>query len=131
MITKGTIVSSHDIETWNGGTSTGLSTSPVDDAAQNTSPTTTKDGNVVSKEGTKNYENSKIEENLVKAPGGIKKITTSVVLDGNLDQDTKTSVNNLVAQAIGYSGTRGDTISVEGLNFNSDSKKALKKHFLI
>ncbi len=112
---------------WNGGTSTGLSTSPVDAAAQNTSPTNTKDGNIVNKEGTKNYENSKTEENLVQAPGAIKKITTSVVLDGNLDQATRTSVNNLVAQAIGYSGARGDSISIEGLNFNSESKKAAEK----
>ena len=127
---KGTIASSNDKETWNGGTSTGLSTSPVDAAAQNTSPTTTKDGNIVSKEGTKNYENSKIEENLVQAPGAIKKITTSVVLDGNLDQATKTSVNNLVAQATGYSGTRGDTISIEGLNFDAASKKTAEQALL-
>ncbi|MGH4050377.1 MAG: flagellar basal-body MS-ring/collar protein FliF [Clostridium sp.] len=126
----GVIVSSNDNETWNGGTSTGLSTSPVDAAAQNTSPTTTKDGNIVNKEGTKNYENSKTEENVVQAPGGIKKLTTSVVLDGNLDQATRTSVNNLVAQAIGYSGTRGDTISIEGLNFDSVSKKAAEQSLL-
>lgn len=128
--TKGAVVSSHDTETWNGGTSTGLSTSPVDNAMQNTSPTTTKDGVIVNKDGTKNYENSKVEENKVTAPGGISKITTSVVLDGNLDQATKASVNNLVAEAIGFSGTRGDTISIEGLNFNSDSKKAAEKALL-
>ncbi|MBZ9624542.1 flagellar M-ring protein FliF [Clostridium sp. FP2] len=127
---KGAVVSSHDIETWNGGTSTGLSTSPVDEAAKNTSPTTTKDGNIVNKESTKNYENSKTEEDLVKAPGGIKRITTSVVLDGNLDQNTKTSVNNLVAQAIGYSEGRKDSISVEGMYFNSDSKKQAEKALL-
>jgi len=127
---KGTIVSSHDTETWNGGTSTGLSTSPVDNAAQNTSPTDTKDGNIVVKDGTKNYENSKTQESVVTAPGGIRKITTSVVLDGNLDQNTRTSVNNLVSQAIGFSGARGDSISVEGLNFNSDSKKSAEKALL-
>ena len=127
---KKVIVSSHDTETWNGGSSTGLSTSPVDEAAKNTTPKTAKDGNIVSKDSTKNYENSKTEDNLVKAPGGIKKITTSVVLDGNLDQATKTSVNNLVAKAIGYSEARGDSISVEGLYFNSESKKAAEKALL-
>ena len=126
----GTIVSSNDVETWNGGTSTGLSTSPVDAAMQNTSPTTTKDGTIVNKQGTKNYENSKTQENLVKAPGGIKKITASIVLDGNLDQATRTSVNNLVSQAIGFSGARGDAISIEGLNFNADSKKAAEQALL-
>ena len=122
--TKGIVVSSHDTETWNGGTSTGLSTSPVDSATQNTSPTTTKDGTIVNKDSTKNYYISKTEDAIVKAPGAIKKLTTSVVLDGNLDQATKTAVNNLVAQATGYSGARGDVISVEGLYFNSDAKKA-------
>ncbi|MBU3159042.1 flagellar M-ring protein FliF [Clostridium frigoris] len=128
--TKGAVVSSHDIETWNGGTSTGLSTSPVDNATQNTSPTTTKDGNIVSKESTKNYDITKTDDNVVKAPGAVKKITTSVVLDGNLDVATKTSVNNLVAQAIGYSGARGDTISIEGLYFNTAAKKAAQQALL-
>lgn len=128
--TKGAVVSSHDIETWNGGTSTGLSTSPVDNATQNTSPTNTKDGNIVSKESTKNYDITKTDDNVVKAPGAVKKLTTSVVLDGNLDAATKTSVNNLVAQAIGYSGARGDTISIEGLYFNTAAKKAAQQGLL-
>ena len=54
--TKGTIVSSHDVETWNNGTSTGLSTSPVDNASQNTTTSTAKDGNVVNRDSTKNYD---------------------------------------------------------------------------
>ena len=124
---KGAIVSSHDIQTINDSTTTDLTTSPVDEATKNSIATTPKNGNVVNKESTKNYENSKVVESIVTAPGGINKITTSVVLDGNLDQATKTSVNNLVAQAIGFSGTRGDSISVEGLNFNNESKKTAEK----
>ncbi|MEK6266742.1 MAG: flagellar basal-body MS-ring/collar protein FliF, partial [Clostridium sp.] len=94
---EGTIVSSHDIETWNDNSGTGLSTSPVDEGSKNTIETTTPDGNAVNRELTRNYEISKTEENIVKAPGGISKITTSVVLDGNLDEATRASVNNLVA----------------------------------
>lgn len=127
---KGAIVSSHDIQTINDSTTTDLTTSPVDEAAKNSTATTDKNGNVINKESTKNYENSKTEESIVTAPGGIRKITTSVVLDGNLDQNTRTSVNNLVSQAIGFSGARGDSISVEGLNFNSDSKKVAEKALL-
>jgi flagellar M-ring protein FliF len=127
---QGTIVSSHEIETREDGSSTTVSTSPVDEATQNTTPETPKDGTVVHSEKTKNYENSKTEESLVKAPGGIKKITTSVVLDGNLDENTRTSVNNLVAKAIGYSEERGDSISVEGLAFNSESKKEAEQALL-
>jgi flagellar M-ring protein FliF len=123
---QGTIVSSHDIKNTDNNSNTDVSSSPVDNAAQNTTPTT-KNGTVVHEESTKNFENSKTEENLVKAPGGIKKITSSVVLDGNLDESTRTSVNNLVAKAIGYSEQRGDSISVEGIFFNSESKKEAEK----
>lgn len=127
---KGTIVSSHEVTTSNGNSTTGLSASPVDNAAQNSTATTTSNGNVVNKDSTINYEISKTEENLTKAPGEIKKITASIVLDGNMDENTRTSVNNLVAKAIGYSEQRGDSISVEGLNFNSESKKAAEQALL-
>lgn len=127
---EGTIVSAHIIEGWSDNSGTGLSTSPVDEASSNTTETTDLDGNLVNKEITKNYEISKIEESIIKAPGGISKITTSVVLDGNLDEETRTSVNNLVAKAIGYSEERGDSISVEGLFFNNEDKKILEKELL-
>ena len=123
----GTVVSSHDTQTIDNSTTSDLTTSPVDEAAKNSTATTKKDGNVINKESTKNYDISKVDESIVTAPGGISKITTSVVLDGNLDQNTRASVNNLVAQATGFSGARGDSISVEGLNFNSESKKAAEK----
>ena len=124
---QGAVVSSHDIQTINESATTDLTTSPVDEATKNSTATTDEDGNVINKESTKNYENSKVVESTVKAPGGITKITTSVVLDGNLDEKTRTSVNNLVAKAIGFSEQRGDSISVEGLNFNNESKKIAEK----
>ncbi|MGK0466295.1 flagellar basal-body MS-ring/collar protein FliF [Clostridium sp.] len=127
---EGTIVSSHDIETWNDNTGNGLSTSPVDEGSKNTIATTTPDGNSINRELTRNYEISKIEENIIKAPGGISKITTSVVLDGNLDEATRASVNNLVASTIGYSEVRGDSISIEGLSFNTEGKKAAEQALL-
>ena len=127
---QGTIVSSHDIKTTDNSSNSGLSASPVDNATQNTTPTTPNSGTITRDESTKNYEITKTEESLVKAPGNIKKITTSVVLDVNLDENTRTSVNNLVAKAIGYSEERGDSISVEGIYFNSESKKELEKQLL-
>jgi flagellar M-ring protein FliF len=127
---EGTIVSSHDIETWNDNSGNGLSTSPVDEGSKNTIATTPPDGNAVNRELTRNYEISKIEESIITAPGGINKITTSVVLDGNLDEATRASVNNLVASTIGYSEDRGDSISIEGLSFNTEGKKAAEQALL-
>ena len=127
---QGTIVSSHDIETTDNGSSGSVSTSPVDEATKNSTATIPGSGTVIHKETTKNYDNSKTEDVMIKAPGNIKKITTSVVLDGNLDENTRTSVNNLVAKAIGYTEERGDSISVEGIFFNSESKKELEKQLL-
>jgi flagellar M-ring protein FliF len=127
---EGTIVSSHDIETWNDNSGTGISTSLVDEASKNTIETTPPDGNAVNRELTRNYEISKIEETIIQAPGSVSKITTSVVLDGNLDEATRASVNNLVASTIGYSQERGDSISIEGLFFNTESKKAAEQGLL-
>lgn len=127
---QGTIVSSHEVVTTTDNSTGGLSTSPVDEATKNTTATDEGQGTVVNKDSTKNYEISKTEESLTKAPGEIKKITASIVLDGNMDENTRTSVNNLVAKAIGYSEERGDSISVEGLNFNVESKKATEQALL-
>ncbi|MBK5240401.1 flagellar basal-body MS-ring/collar protein FliF [Clostridium sp.] len=127
---EGTIVSLHEIETWNDNSGTGLSTSPVDEASKNTIETITPDGNVVNREITRNNEISKIEETIIQAPGSVSKITTSVVLDGNLDEATRASVNNLVASTIGYSQERGDSISIEGLFFDTESKKAAEQALL-
>ena len=127
---KGTVVSSHEVVTTDNSSSSDISSSPVDNAASNSTPTTTDNGNVVNKDSTINYEISKTEESLTKAPGAIKKITASIVLDGNMDENTRTSVNNLVAKAIGYSEERGDSISVEGLEFNVQSKKEAEQALL-
>jgi flagellar M-ring protein FliF len=135
---EGTIVSEHITETFNNNSGNGLSTSPVDEGSKNTIGATTSDGigttqldgNVVNRDITRNNEISKIEETIIQAPGSVSKITTSVVLDGNLDEATRASVNNLVASTIGYSEERGDSISIEGLVFNNESKKAAEQALL-
>ena len=73
-------------------------------------------------EETKNYNNSKVEETVVKAPGQVDRITTSVVVNKDIDIATKNTIKNLVSDAIGFDETRGDGISVESLAFNDDYK---------
>ena len=49
----------------------------------------------------------------------MKRITTSVVIDGNISEATRASINNSVTAAVGFSKDRGDVISVEGMKFDS------------
>ncbi|MGE5628564.1 MAG: flagellar basal-body MS-ring/collar protein FliF [Solirubrobacterales bacterium] len=122
---KSVIVSQHISETGTGGTGT-TSSSPVDNNMSNTT-TTGAGSNSTTKDVTTNYDVSKVEQKTIKAPGSVKRLTTSIVIDGNIDDATKNSVKNLVVSAIGYSDTRGDNISVEGLPFDTTAKEAAKK----
>lgn len=78
-------------------------------------------------ETTKNYEVSKTQQDSIKAPGSVKRLTASIVLDGNIDEETRTAVRNLAVSAIGYDEKRGDTISIEGLPFDTEAKDKVKK----
>jgi len=73
-------------------------------------------------EETRNYDDTKSEETVVKAPGQLERITTSVVVNGDIDIATKNTIKNLVSDAIGFNEARGDGISVESLAFNDDYK---------
>lgn len=56
-------------------------------------------------------------KNVVKAPGMVDKITTSVLYDGILSIENKENIENIVAATIGYDEDRGDVISVVGVMF--------------
>lgn len=103
------------------------SSSPVDNNMNNTTGTSTGTSSTGSSEEITNYEISKTEEKIIKAPGAINKLSTSVVIDGDIDANTKNVINNLVQGAIGFDSTRGDTIFVEGVKFNTDAKDAAAK----
>ncbi len=116
------VVSEHNITNNNGDTAN-TSGSTVDNNMTNTQSTgNTKTTNGGNSEETKNYNNSKKEETVVKAPGEVERITASVVVNGAIDEATKGTITNLVSDAIGYNATRGDGISVESLAFNEDFK---------
>jgi flagellar M-ring protein FliF len=59
------------------------------------------------------------------APGGIKRLTVSVVLDGsvagNLNQQ---QIQSLVGNAVGLDTTRGDAITVASMPFDTSAAKA-------
>lgn len=126
---KTVIVSQHSIKDSTNGGTTANSASPVDNNMVNSTTTTTNTNGTVTThdETTTNYDVSKVEDKTIKAPGQVKRLTTSVVLDGNLDAQTKNAVNNLVVSAVGFDTNRGDSISVEGLPFDTTLKDNAKK----
>lgn len=105
-----------------------LSQSPVDNNMNNTINTNGNQNSGSIKEDNKvNYEVGKTETKVISAPGEVKRLTASVVLDGNLDAKTEESIKNLVSNAIGYKQDRGDEISVVGMTFDSSAKDSAKK----
>jgi flagellar M-ring protein FliF len=111
-------------------TSTANSSSPVDSNMVNSSTTTQSNANTVttSKDSTTNYDYTRTNDKTVKAPGQINRLTASVVIDNqNLDQNTKSAINNIVEAAIGYNSQRGDVVSVEGLAFDTSAQKAAQQ----
>ncbi|MBC7331022.1 MAG: flagellar M-ring protein FliF [Synergistetes bacterium] len=69
-------------------------------------------------ETIRNYEVSKEEEKEVFAPGKIKRMTVSVVVDAKLDPEQLQNLKNTVAAAVGYDPNRGDEIVVQTMEFN-------------
>lgn len=120
------VVSEHIINGTNTGSTDNGGTSPVDNNMSNTTTSTTG-GNSTNNEVTRNYDVPKVEQKTVKAPGSVKRLTASVALDGNVDNATKTAIRNLAVSAIGYDGNRGDTISVEGIPFDTTAQDNAKK----
>jgi len=57
---------------------------------------------------------------IIRAPGKINKISTSVIYDGQLSQANISNIQNIIATAIGYDAERGDLINVVGIEFNKD-----------
>lgn len=125
---KNVIVSEQDTKDTGTGTAGQNTASPVDNNMVNTTPNTTnQNGTTTHESSTKNYNVSKVDDKTIKAPGAVRRITTSVVIDGNLDAAAQNSVSNLVASSIGYDAVRGDTISVQGIPFDTTLKDQAQK----
>ncbi|TYP59933.1 flagellar basal-body MS-ring/collar protein FliF [Thermosediminibacter litoriperuensis] len=74
----------------------------------------------------RNYEVNESKENLTVAPGTVKKITVSVVINRDLNDEEKNKIATLVGNAIGYDIQR-DQITVEGMTFNNQLADILSK----
>lgn len=73
-----------------------------------------------------NNEIGQTQSKVVKAPGEVQSIATSVLIDGKIDSTEKTEITNIVAAATGYNADRGDQINISALPFNHDQANQVK-----
>lgn len=103
------------------GTKDATAQSPVDNNMTNSITTTTNgDNSTSSKEDQKtNYEVGKSESKVISAPGEVKRLTASVMVDTTLDDATRQQLENAVGNAIGLDALRGDQVSVLAIPFDT------------
>ncbi len=71
-----------------------------------------------------NYEiNEKIEKH-VYAPGEIKKLSVSVMVNQDADEETLEQIRNAVQAAIGYDEERGDVVDITAIRFDNSLEEA-------
>lgn len=76
-------------------------------------------------EATNNYEITTREQNEVLTPGSIRRLTASVLVDGELADDRINEVRSLVSSAIGLNERRGDNIVVQAMRFSTELADAI------
>ena len=76
-------------------------------------------------------KNNAVDTNVTKtkvAPGGVKRLTVAVVLDTKTAGALNTTqVQNLIANSVGLDPTRGDTVQVDALPFDTTAAAAAAK----
>ncbi|MBN1536745.1 MAG: flagellar M-ring protein FliF [Anaerolineales bacterium] len=69
-------------------------------------------------ETTNNYEITHVQSEEVYTPGGIERISLSVLVDGVTDETQLATLETVIAAAAGIDETRGDLFAVESLEFD-------------
>jgi flagellar M-ring protein FliF len=94
------------------------SASPVDSNMGNTTPVDGSENTTSKEDITTNYKVGETKSTVISAPGEVKRITASVIVDGRLDDATKADLEKLISGVIGFKEDRGDAISVVGMTFD-------------
>lgn len=119
------IISQESSKEQNNSSTGQVSESPVDNNMSN-EIVNGNDNNTSSKEDQKtNYEVGKSETKVIAAPGEVKRITASVLIDANLDTQTQEEIQKAVENAIGFDATRGDQVSVLGIAFDTTEEEQM------
>lgn len=119
------VVRSQHISGTNGGIGQGITGGNINDNISNIIEGA--EGEDGSYDITINNEVSEETKKIIKAPGKINKLTTSVVYDGNLSDEASERILNMVAAATGYDAIRGDFINIEGMTFDRTEEEQLQK----
>lgn len=124
------IVSQQVIKENNTDGSGNTSSSVIDNNMENTIDDEDQTTSSSSKEEVStNYESGKTEIKTINAPGEVKRLTASVFVDGDIDQNVQAVLETSVSNAIGLNNDRGDSVSVVGMTFDPISKQEAKNEF--
>ena len=77
-----------------------------------------------SEEQIVNYEINKKVEEFVKQEGNINRLSVSVMVNEELDEEEQQQIRRAISAAVGYNQQRGDEISVIGMQFDNSVAEA-------
>jgi flagellar M-ring protein FliF len=104
------------------GTATNLPGTPTYPAG------TAGTGGTYSREETvRNYQVGTTEQRTVQPPGALRRLSASVVVDGNPDPVQEQRIRDVVAGAIGFDANRGDQITVSGMTFDTSLQRQMEE----
>jgi flagellar M-ring protein FliF len=72
-------------------------------------------------------EIGEVTETQIIAPGEVRRLSTSILIDGNLSPAKIDSIRNIVMAATNYDEARGDMISIEAMPFDTTLKDQMEQ----
>ncbi len=81
-----------------------------------------------SSEFIRNYEIDRVVESRVRAPGTITNLSVSVIIDGELNEEERIALEDVVSSASGLDFQRGDVVNVVGMAFNTEAYDAMQEN---
>ena len=109
----------------------GIGQSPIDNNTQNYIDQNVE--SILQGDGVSSYDsitNNEVGEtttSTIKAPGEVKRITTSIVYNGDLTPEMQAAIGNIVESATGFNEERGDRINVEGIAFDTSYQDQIQE----
>jgi len=106
-----------EIETYDNGKKTANETETTETPEDTAATQTNSDKSYEKSRSSREYNVSKEISQVVYAPGKVERMTIAVALNKILTTKEKEEIKNLVASASGADETRGDTITITGMQF--------------